>query len=358
MLYKYHLKALDGIRGIACLLVIMAHYMIQAGVKGSYGQQTGALGVIIFFVLSGFLMMHVTKNLEFTVKNIEIFFVKRFSRVIPLFYISLLILYIYQKICTALGVNDSFLAFNNLSSIKEVLLNVVFVKGDVVFWSIGPEIVFYLMFPIIWYFKKYGNMKFLMICLFVFLFFRSTNFYTDWNFNFTRIGFTFQYFLFGSFSYIFFDENRNEREDRKNLIFLVSLLLVLSFSPYLGGKITGYDCVPIEYKDLYTKQPYLYFIVPFLIVSSANSKISNIIFGNAVFSFFGKMSFSMYIWHYVVIRMFSGFIGNPTINIPLFFIFVLMPIVSFVSYISYKFLETPLSKYASCIFTKLVSKNT
>jgi peptidoglycan/LPS O-acetylase OafA/YrhL len=357
MLAKYHLKTLDGIRGIACLLVIMAHYMIQAGVKGQYGQQTGALGVIIFFALSGFLMMHVTRNLEFDVKNIKIFFVKRFARVIPLFYTSLIILYIYQKICIALGVDSRFLAFNGLASIKEVLLNVIFIKGDVVFWSIGPEIVFYLIFPILWYFKKYGDMKFLMVCLLLFLFIRSINFYTYWPYNFTRIGFTLQYFIFGSFSYIFFDENRNERQDRKNLIFLISFILILSFSPYFGGTITGYDCIPMEYKDLYVKQPYLYFIVPFLIVSAANSKISNIIFGNALFSFFGKISFSMYIWHYVVIRMFSSLIGNSAINIMLFFIFVLLPVVSFLIYLSYRFLETPSSKYASHFFTKIVNKN-
>ncbi|WP_264819183.1 acyltransferase family protein, partial [Acetobacter tropicalis] len=198
---------------------------------------------------------------------------------------------------------------------------------------------------------------FLMVCLFLFLFVRSTNFYTYWPFNFTRIGFTFQYFLFGSFSYIFFDENRNERGGKKNLIFLVALFLILPFSPYFGGKITGYDCMPMEYKDLYVKQPYLYFMVPFLIVSAANSKVSNVLFGNVIFSFLGKISFSMYIWHYVVIKMFSSFIGNPAINITLFFICVLMPVVSFLSYLSYRFVETPSSKCASRIFTKIVNKN-
>lgn len=79
MLEKYHLKSLDGIRGIACTLVIISHYLIQINYKEYYGHQIGSLGVMIFFSLSGFLMMHVTKRIDPTKNNIKIFFLKEFQ---------------------------------------------------------------------------------------------------------------------------------------------------------------------------------------------------------------------------------------------------------------------------------------
>ncbi len=44
-----YLPALDGLRGIAILLVVIAHAGLQAWVPGGFG-------VTIFFVLSGFLL--------------------------------------------------------------------------------------------------------------------------------------------------------------------------------------------------------------------------------------------------------------------------------------------------------------
>ena len=47
-LSKSHIPALDGIRGISAFLVFCAH-------AGLLPRQYGALGVAVFFVLSGFL---------------------------------------------------------------------------------------------------------------------------------------------------------------------------------------------------------------------------------------------------------------------------------------------------------------
>src|SRR6185503_6895185 len=84
-----YLKSIDGLRGLAILLVIMFHRDIA---------YFGWTGVILFFVLSGYL---ITKVL-FTEKEKQLplklkfrnFWMRRVLRIFPLCYLYLLILVI------------------------------------------------------------------------------------------------------------------------------------------------------------------------------------------------------------------------------------------------------------------------
>lgn len=357
MLEKYHLKSLDGIRGIACTLVIISHYLIQINYKEYYGHQIGSLGVMIFFSLSGFLMMHVTRKIDPTINNIKIFFFKRISRIIPLFYSSLIIIFLYQNILRYMGLNEKLLAFNELISFKEVILNALLIKGDVVFWSIGPEIVFYAIFPLIWYFGRFSISKSFFISVSIFLIFRSTNFFVYWPLNFTRISFVSQYFLFGCVSYFFFDPEKHNKKEHKNILFYISFISIVSFSPVIGYILTGSDLFPNEFVKMYVVQKYFFFFIPFFIVSCANSSVANYILGNKLFCFLGKISFSMYIWHYIFIRILSDFIIYNNINYFLFFVFIIMPLCSFFSYLSYKFIETPQANFLNRIILPYLIRN-
>ena len=49
-----HIKQLDGLRGLAALLVVYSHAGQQGLVPKNTG--TGQIGVMLFFILSGFLM--------------------------------------------------------------------------------------------------------------------------------------------------------------------------------------------------------------------------------------------------------------------------------------------------------------
>ena len=57
-----HIPALDGIRGLAILLVMLAHYAVIANPRNGFERlafglpQVGWIGVDLFFVLSGFLI--------------------------------------------------------------------------------------------------------------------------------------------------------------------------------------------------------------------------------------------------------------------------------------------------------------
>jgi peptidoglycan/LPS O-acetylase OafA/YrhL len=77
---------LDGWRGVAILLVLGEHFFAPGKAW------IGAFGVMLFFVLSGHLM----SNLLF-LKNVKLtdFFVRRFSRIIPTFWLYILAMITY-----------------------------------------------------------------------------------------------------------------------------------------------------------------------------------------------------------------------------------------------------------------------
>jgi peptidoglycan/LPS O-acetylase OafA/YrhL len=73
---------LDGIRGIAILLVIGCHYEVFA--RQLWGlPKFGWIGVDIFFVLSGFLITSVLLNLRGRADSFSTFYSRRFRRILP-----------------------------------------------------------------------------------------------------------------------------------------------------------------------------------------------------------------------------------------------------------------------------------
>lgn len=101
---------LDGWRGLAIIFVLISHFGFQGH------SWTGEFGVILFFVLSGSLMGELifVKRVRF-----KDFFFKRFSRVIPLFFVFLTIMAV---------VNNWLLNSSFAVSAKEFVATLLFLR--------------------------------------------------------------------------------------------------------------------------------------------------------------------------------------------------------------------------------------
>lgn len=144
--FRYN-SALDGIRGIALLLVILFHFGAMAG---------GWIGVEIFFVLSGYLISSIliqTRELNFR-RYLYRFYGRRALRIFPPYFLYLI------------SAGLIFLFFGEPREIGEAALGLFSFtynltwRGNAVpptdffihFWSLCVEEQFYLVWPFFIYF--------------------------------------------------------------------------------------------------------------------------------------------------------------------------------------------------------------
>lgn len=128
----------DGIRGLACLAVIVAHafgtFFHEYGlVLGG----TGKIGVWLFFVLSAFLLTAKFANTGFSIGVIGRYVLGRSIRIIPLYAIAVLIYH--------------FAGMLGLDSRTDVLDAIFFAKGFGHLWTIPVEFKFYALLPFMAY---------------------------------------------------------------------------------------------------------------------------------------------------------------------------------------------------------------
>jgi peptidoglycan/LPS O-acetylase OafA/YrhL len=91
------IKELDGLRGVAILAVINAHYF---GWLPASGAAYGSLGVDLFFVRSGFLITSILFELREEKRYFSIFYSRRALRILPPYMLGLAV---YVAVSFALG---------------------------------------------------------------------------------------------------------------------------------------------------------------------------------------------------------------------------------------------------------------
>jgi len=138
-----HVAALDGLRGIAILLVISSHYTGEP-LGGGYG-------VDLFFVLSGFLITTLLLEERAATGRVGLgsFYVRRARRLFPALAVVLCAYLVYNAILgrDALGtVADYGLYFGN---IYYVISHQPDNTGLGHLWSLAEEEQFYLVWPVL-----------------------------------------------------------------------------------------------------------------------------------------------------------------------------------------------------------------
>lgn len=133
--------ALDGLRAIAALLVVVFHYG-----GPSWAMANGWIGVHLFFVLSGFLITTLALREEDRNGKISLanFYIRRAFRILPVYFAVLGIIVVFTYLrgqYTSSGLSGAmpyFLTFTN-----EYAHNAPFGQS----WTLGVEQKFYLVWP-------------------------------------------------------------------------------------------------------------------------------------------------------------------------------------------------------------------
>jgi len=104
-LARGHLRPLDGIRGIAILLVFFHHSVVPAalGDSGTIGHLalkllvSGWIGVDVFFALSGFLITGILLDAKGAPRYFVNFYARRTLRIFPLYYFFLVLFFLVLR---------------------------------------------------------------------------------------------------------------------------------------------------------------------------------------------------------------------------------------------------------------------
>ena len=90
------IRRLNFLRGLAALIVVVSHFSNKTGAWGQLlGRGAGQIGVMLFFMLSGFLMTYIYWKREASQKNLLLFFQSRLARVVPLYLFVVLVSYFF-----------------------------------------------------------------------------------------------------------------------------------------------------------------------------------------------------------------------------------------------------------------------
>jgi peptidoglycan/LPS O-acetylase OafA/YrhL len=157
---------LDGVRGLAILLVLVWHYVScllhrDAGAWISYARRllylTGT-GVDLFFVLSGFLIVGILIDQRESKNSLQVFYIRRACRIFPLYFL-LLILCIGLANLSWWPTEAHEWTFGNLMplwSYATFTQNIVMglretlgANALAITWSLAVEEQFYLIIPLV-----------------------------------------------------------------------------------------------------------------------------------------------------------------------------------------------------------------
>ena len=173
-----HLPALDGVRGLAVLIVVAFHTGGGAQSANPIGRPIGLTlkagwsGVTLFFVLSGFLITGIlwdSKGVPHWGRN---FYVRRVLRISPLYYASLLLILILSWLLhnRPAGSRSLWIYALYLQNIPWIADRGVGLRPLPLthFWSLAVEEQFYLVWPLLLHkLKTFSQVK--HVCLAIFL---------------------------------------------------------------------------------------------------------------------------------------------------------------------------------------------
>jgi peptidoglycan/LPS O-acetylase OafA/YrhL len=151
-----HIPALDGLRGIAVLLVLWIHFwQLFPSVPGALEpvRRTatfGLLGVDLFFVLSGFLITRILLRAKGTPGYFSNFYARRALRIFPLYFGTLAVGYLL--IPQLLGKAGTPFAQQAWYWFYAQNIAITFgyrMAGPTHFWSLAVEEQFYLVWPLL-----------------------------------------------------------------------------------------------------------------------------------------------------------------------------------------------------------------
>lgn len=311
-----YFKSLDGVRGIAALMVIVFHFFQDLRPDDSIAQFLkkiavfGQTGVTLFFVLSGFLITRILISTKEESGYFKTFYLRRTLRIFPLYYFFLIIYYwifpiIHKTDFTPLS--EQIYYYTYLQNIAQTFN--IQTEGPIHFWSLAVEEHFYLFWPIVIYCSSINTLKKIIFTIIIgailLRFVMIDNGIEVYYFTFTRI----DSLALGAYLAILELDKRLTRSSLNSyLFFALSLLIpVLILWFFFTGESNDWIQV---FK--YTLISVVYFLSIAIIICLHDNIISTKILTNKIIAYSGKISYGLYVYHPLAFYISFRFINLDT----------------------------------------------
>jgi len=369
---KIYFPNLSGLRFIASFLVVIHHIELMKansktdnywGVNPFIGI-IGKLGVVLFFVLSGFLITYLllAEEQSFNKISIKNFYIRRILRIWPLYYLIVILAFLVLtniELFTLPGQGKDVI-YSNL--ISKLILYAIFLpnltfslygQDPYIFqtWSIGTEEQFYLMWPILFKYLKNSRMFLMFFIIVFYIFFARVlasdyfniipykdvirAFWSKFNIDCMAIG--------GIYAILLFQKSNFLKLLQNKILFYLTLILVIFLM------IEGVY-IPYIHYEFYSV---LFGII--ILNFAANDKIK-ISLENRFLNYLGNISYGLYMYHLIGIALALAITRsiNFTTNWLLYPLSFILTII--IAGLSYRYFETFFLKF-KYKFSNIISGN-
>jgi peptidoglycan/LPS O-acetylase OafA/YrhL len=318
---------LDGLRGFAAIIVVISHASNVSGLWGALlGEGGGQLGVMLFFILSGFLMGSIYLPRRCSTKEGIAYAGHRIARVVPLFYFVVILSLVLTLLGSYLRQDLSFYPI----SLSNVLTHLAFVRGESALWTIPVEVQFYVIFVALWWLSRGSIWPILLAlcpCLAVYGFIGDAPPY--WQIFLLFAGF----FLTGMVVSIVCREAKIVHASLVwSAAFIVALAGLICLFPNVG------HLIGLTLTTRWQNPAYL-IVCAALFVTVLYAPIARYVFGNRLMIFAGAISYSIYLLHLPLLT-YLGRALSPT-QWPLSFTALGLATTVVLATASYRWVEAP-----------------
>ena len=362
---RSRLQFLDTLRGLAAAYVVLFHVVeipnpgLATPIWADKFVHSGGTGVTLFFIVSTFSLFYTMPFRLLKPRPVLSFYLHRFFRIAPLFYVLIVASIIRDHI-----------VFGASPSAREVLANVFFIFNIIpgkeqsfvwAAWTIGVEMLFYLVFPLIYFRTRsiYAAISWMFGFLILWQLVKLGVYYlpiTDVQRNSMARFSVFKHlpiFAWGAIAFFaigsHFESNRSPTSRDKGHALLLSA--VFGFIALLN------DWIPNLAGDAYYSQGPIYTI---LLVGLCYAPVKFIV--NRATIHLGQISYSVYLIHpsvvYFMIPLYRRIYGSvPSTSLALMICFAMtLIIVIAIAEVTYRYIEAPGIKLGVYVYRRWLAR--
>jgi len=356
---KKHYEILDGLRGVAAVIVVMFHFL-ETFTDGSNLKQIinhGYLAVDFFFVLSGFVIGYAYDD-RWQKMTLKGFFKRRLIRLHPMIITGMLIgavAYYFQA-------SPAFPVINSVPVWKMLIILVIGftllpvptsmdIRGwgemhplDGPAWSLFFEYIGNILYAL--FIRKFSNktlaiLTFLAGCATIHLsvFGGQGDVIGGWSLEPKQIYIGFTRLLYPFLAGLLLSRVKKPTHIKNSFLWCSLLITLILFVPRIGGQ------EHLWINGLYVSISIIFFF-PFIVYLGASGEVTGK-FSSKMCKFFGDISYPIYIIHYPFIYIFYAYVSKNHVSlmdsIPVVIVIFIACIT--IAYASLKLYDLPIRKW-------------